>query len=442
MSERSGPDAYKPDKTGLMLKYGSIAATGIMAGGSLLSLASCSNRREQWAETSGKAGQINMEAVEEAMKKSKDVSEFEKRVNEIYQGDELVLIEVKNQGNEQLVSGYADLNNNNQIDYDSDDKLFTFRRWFDGDKQRAEMRGYGVNSYYYHPYPSGMNLLTTYLLINALTQPRYRTMPVYHTTVSDARRLRTYRSNYRRTPSYRNQIDTNRRFQSRMSTKHGTTYRKASASSNRQRWATRKGINLNKAVRFSKVVTPRKLAAIFAFTNTEFFIIVNGRTLRGTYSIDGSKVPSRMTVKFAGSSETHRITFKVTKDSLIIKLNGDEDKDFAKEFATKTGYDLAGLRIKLRRCEVVRKKAILGKWKEVIDGETLEFQENGNVIFDEGYGHYEFIDNDSKIIIDFEGNLAPQGAKVCNIISITNDELTLIVPSYSTSMPVTFRRLE
>lgn len=254
MAEKSGAGRYSPDRKGLMLKYGSIAATGIIAGGSIITLGACGGRRrEQWAETSGQAGQINLEAVQEAMKKSNDVSEFEKRVNEIYQGEEMVLIEVKNEGREQLVSGYTDLNNNLAIDYDSDEKLFTFRKWYEGNNSNPSyaMRGYGVNSYYYHPYPYGMSMLTTYLLVSALTRPMYMT-PVYHTTVIQRQATRAYRNNYRKTPSYRNRVDSNRRYQSRMSSKHGTSYRKASPSASRQRWAARKGVNLNKATRTSR----------------------------------------------------------------------------------------------------------------------------------------------------------------------------------------------
>ena len=256
MADETGTNKYTPDRKGLMLKYGSIAATGIIAGGSLISLSACSNRKDQWAETSGKAGQINMEAVEDAMKKSENVSEFEKRVNEIYQGEEMVLVEVKNQGREQLVSGYADLNNDSQIDGE-DEKLFTFRRWYEGEKPNYSMRGYGVNSYYYHPYPSGTSMLTTYLLWSALsrhTSPTY----IYHTTVRDAGVLRNHRTNYRTTPSYKNQVNANRSFQTRMSTKHGTSYRKASPTATRQRWATRKGVNLQKATSASKSTTSRR----------------------------------------------------------------------------------------------------------------------------------------------------------------------------------------
>jgi hypothetical protein len=242
---------YKLDKKGAILKYASITATGIMAGGSVLILGGCSSKNEQWAETSGQAGRINLEAVEDAMKKSKDVTEFEKKVNEIYQGDELVLIEVKNEANgEQLVSGYADLNDNNQIDYDEDEKLFTFRRWSENGVQRGQMNGYGVNSYYNHSYSPGTDFFMTWMLFSALSRPAYA-VPIYHTTVFDAGSIRNYRTSYRGTPSYRDQINTNRSFETRMSATHGETYRQASPGSSRQRWASRKGVNLSKATKMS-----------------------------------------------------------------------------------------------------------------------------------------------------------------------------------------------
>ncbi|HGJ66251.1 TPA: hypothetical protein ENS27_12870 [bacterium] len=242
---------YSLDKKATIFKYSGIASAGIIVGGSLFSFVGCSSRSEQWAETSGQAGRINLEAVEEAMEKSKDVTEFEKRVNEIYQGKELVLIEVKNEDNgKQLVSGYADLNDNNQIDYEEDDLLFTFTRWFEDGSYKGEMRGYGVNSYYHHPYSYGTDMFMTWMLFSALTRPAYM-VPVYHTTISDAGAIRSYRDSYRNTPSYRDQVNANRQYESRMSTKHGTAYRNASPNSSRQRWASRTGVNLSKATRIS-----------------------------------------------------------------------------------------------------------------------------------------------------------------------------------------------
>ena len=242
---------YSLNKKATILKYGSIASAGIIVGGGLFSFGGCSSRSEQWAETSGQAGRINLEAVEQAMEKSKDVTEFEKKVNEIYQGKELVLIEVKNEDNgKQLVSGYADLNDNSKIDYEGDDLLFTFTRWSENGSYKGEMKGYGVNNYYNRPYSFGTDMFMTWMLFSALSRPAYM-VPIYHTTIADAGGIRSYRDGYRSTPSYRDQINNNRQFESRMSTKHGTAYRNASPASSRQRWASRNGVNLNKATKMS-----------------------------------------------------------------------------------------------------------------------------------------------------------------------------------------------
>lgn len=79
----------------------------------------------------------------------------------------------------------------------------------------------------------------------------------------------------------------------------------------------------------------------YTFTNTDF--LLNGQIL-GTYSIDNSKVPNRMTITITNGGRSE-VIFKLTKDSLIIK-SGDENKGFAENFAPETGYSLAELRRK------------------------------------------------------------------------------------------------
>ena len=78
----------KRKKLGMSLILGSAmrAAGPVMAG--------CSTgvSADEWAATEGAIGRINMEAVREAFERSKSVEEFEKRLNEIYEGDGIVLI--------------------------------------------------------------------------------------------------------------------------------------------------------------------------------------------------------------------------------------------------------------------------------------------------------------------------------------------------------------
>ncbi len=46
---------------------------------------------DQWAATDGAAGRINLDDVQAAFKKSDSATEFERKVNEIYEGDGTVL---------------------------------------------------------------------------------------------------------------------------------------------------------------------------------------------------------------------------------------------------------------------------------------------------------------------------------------------------------------
>ena len=47
---------------------------------------------EDWAATDGAAGSINLDDVQAAFKDSKSATDFERRVNEIYEGDGLLII--------------------------------------------------------------------------------------------------------------------------------------------------------------------------------------------------------------------------------------------------------------------------------------------------------------------------------------------------------------
>ncbi|MCD6507730.1 hypothetical protein J7M22_14070 [Candidatus Poribacteria bacterium] len=230
----------------LILKYGGIAAAGVIVGGSVITFGGCegcTGRRSttyQWAETKGKASRIDLEAVERAMRESKDVTEFERKVNEIYQGDELVLIEVKNISRDlQEVSGYADVNDNGQID-DQDEKLFTFRRRNtpDGGADYT-MIGYGPNYGYYHTGHLTETLLNTWLLLRILDTPRYTTIPYYHTPRDRVVIIKQERERFRRSPQYRR----------RVTTRTGTATRRASSTASRSRFATRPGTTMRRVTR-------------------------------------------------------------------------------------------------------------------------------------------------------------------------------------------------
>ena len=187
-----------------------IKRTGLLLGGAVMAstpvLAACAvgPTYDQWAATDGAAGRINLDEVQEAFKKSESVTGFEKKVNEIYEGDGLVLIRASQDDDGLLLEGFEDLNKNNEIDDSQDDLLFSIVQ---GNDKNNELRGHGSNSYYRNSFGGG-NFLFTYLLLSSLRGPYfYRTPPGYARST-----LSRQRTNHRSSPKYRSQVSRNSKF--------------------------------------------------------------------------------------------------------------------------------------------------------------------------------------------------------------------------------------
>ena len=123
----------------------SVMAGALVVSGPVLAACSTGPSFEDWAATDGAAGRINLDEVQEAFKDSKSVTEFEKRVNEIYEGDAPVFIRARQDGDRLTLEGYEDLDNNSEIDDSRDDLLFTIVK---DENDQNEMRGHGSNGYY------------------------------------------------------------------------------------------------------------------------------------------------------------------------------------------------------------------------------------------------------------------------------------------------------
>lgn len=166
-------------------------------------IAACSSgpSYEDWAATDGAAGRINLEDVQTAFKESKSVTDFEKRVNEIYEGDGIVLIRAEQTDAAFVLEGWEDLNGDLSIDDSRDDRLFTIT---EKDDKSYDMRGYHANSYYHSSWGAG-DFLFTYMLLSAVSGPRY----VYVTDVGRANTVRGQRDSYRNTSSYNRQVSRN-----------------------------------------------------------------------------------------------------------------------------------------------------------------------------------------------------------------------------------------
>ena len=180
------------------------AAGALIAAGPIVAACSSGPSYEEWAATDGAAGRINMDDVQEAFKKSKSSTDFEKRVNAIYEGDGLVLIRARQDPDALVLEGWEDLNKNHEIDDAADDKLFDIVKR----NEQHEMRGYGANSYYHHGFGAG-NFLFTYMLISSISPLGY----YYYTPPLYARNyLTSYRNSYRGMSVYRTQVSRNSRY--------------------------------------------------------------------------------------------------------------------------------------------------------------------------------------------------------------------------------------
>ncbi len=196
-----------------------LAGAAVVIGPTAAACGSGGPTYEQWAETDGAAGRINLDAVQKAFEDAKSTTEFEKVVNEIYEGDGLVLIRAKQESDGLVLEGWEDLDNNSVIDDASDDQLFgIFER-----NNEHELRGYGTNSYYRSGFGAG-NFLFTYMLLSSIG-PRgygYSTAPTYARTT-----MTSQRNHYRGTTAYRNQVGTNSAYFNRQKGFAGSQYSNA-----------------------------------------------------------------------------------------------------------------------------------------------------------------------------------------------------------------------
>ncbi len=198
--------------------FAALAGT-LVVGGPVLAACSTGPTFDQWAATDGAAGRINLDEVQNAFKKSESASEFERRVNQLYEGDGLVLIRASQDGESLTLEGFEDLDKNGTIDEAKDDLLFTIVKVND----QHQMRGHGANGYYRSSFGAG-DFLFTYLIVSSLTR--------YQTPIGNVSRMRNQRTNYRSSSAYRSQVSKNSRFFNTQKSFHGSNYDSAGRNLN------------------------------------------------------------------------------------------------------------------------------------------------------------------------------------------------------------------
>jgi len=192
----------------------------------------CSRSARQYAETRGMNGFINMDAVKEAFQKYPQVNEFEKRVNEIFEGDNLIIFESSSTNYGFIYNAYEDLDKSKKVD-EKDDKIFALKVEWD----TVTLQGFGVNNYFNETWP--------------YTPPkeekekdythhdRYRHRPTffywyfgrgwrgYYTPRDRYAGITAHRNKYRQSGDYSRQIKSNGKFEDNMSKQYGANFRKS-----------------------------------------------------------------------------------------------------------------------------------------------------------------------------------------------------------------------
>ncbi len=154
---------------------------------------------ERWVATENTNVEIDWDAIHQAYKDAEGPEDFEKRVNEIYTGDEIISVSVKDiDEKSQVVTGFFDNDADGQVT--ESEKVFTIQRDIvDPENAKYSMNGHGAYGSYHSPvWDIAMGMMMGSMM-SRMFMPGYS--PMYRTpyTTSPASRsaIASQRSTYR-----------------------------------------------------------------------------------------------------------------------------------------------------------------------------------------------------------------------------------------------------
>src|SRR5262245_35167474 len=171
----------------------------LVAGGAGVGCSSDSDETERWATTENTNVKIDWDKVNEAYKSAEGPEDLEKKINEIYEGDEIISISVKDEEDKtQIVTGFFDKNTDGKVD--EGEKIFTIKRELTNGEAKYQTVGYGPHyGYYSSPYFGLASGMLMGAMISSMFMPTY--VPVYRTayvtSASRASAISSSRSSYR-----------------------------------------------------------------------------------------------------------------------------------------------------------------------------------------------------------------------------------------------------
>jgi hypothetical protein len=154
------------------------------------------NVTERWATTENTNVAIDFDKVNQAYKDASGPEDFEKRVNEIYEGAEIISISVKDEDDKtQVVTGFFDKNKDGSVA--DEEKIFTIKREPTGEgTAQYQTQGYGHYGYYHSPFMSIASGMLMGAMISNMWAPSYAPRH-YVTSSARASTLHSSRAGYR-----------------------------------------------------------------------------------------------------------------------------------------------------------------------------------------------------------------------------------------------------
>jgi hypothetical protein len=151
---------------------------------------------DRWATTENTNVAIDWDKVNEAYKQAEGPEDLEKRINDIYKGDEVISIAVQDlDAKVQEVTGFFDKNTNGSVD--EGEKIFTIKREIVGDGQaQMQTQGHGMYGGYHSPLLSIATGMLLGSMMSRAFMPGYAPMysQPYTTRPGRASELRSTRS--------------------------------------------------------------------------------------------------------------------------------------------------------------------------------------------------------------------------------------------------------
>jgi hypothetical protein len=154
---------------------------------------------ERWVATEDTTVEIDWDAINQAYKDAEGPEDFEKRVNEIYTGEEIISVSVRDVDDKsQVVTGFFDKDEDGQVG--ETEKVFTIQRDIvDPENAKYSIAGHGAYGHYHSPmFDIAVGMMMGSMLSRMFMpgySPMYRTP--YVTSPASRSALASHRNSYR-----------------------------------------------------------------------------------------------------------------------------------------------------------------------------------------------------------------------------------------------------